>query len=466
MAIKRSERLQREGGFILITMYLLLAVCLVLLTATITHSFAEIRASQRLQSAGRAFYLAEAGVDQALSWIRAQGAPPVFTDERMIFPNGITQPLGPPLVGNDPGPLTAANGWRPLGGGGLGFYRVSIDPDNNNPVSFIDRYVLQGWGATGILDQATNQIVATSLRRTRFIVQTTSFSQYAWFTNAETNAAGTPVWFITGARIDGPAHTNGRFNIFGGPVFNGPVSSVAPALNLWGGLGPPTNNPQFNGGLRLGVQAPPMPFPTAIPAPLVNAAGNGGRLLKGNTQITLLADGTMQVTNAASGFNNTVLPLPVNGVLYVQGGDVTLQGTLNGQMTIATDQNVRIANPVTYASNPQVDPNSDDLLGIVAGRNVIVAQNAPQNMRIDGSVMALNTSFTVENYTVGPPKGALTVWGGIIQNRRGPIGTFNSGGRVSGYIQDYHYDNRLLSIVPPFFPTTGDYTPIVWEDRE
>ena len=156
-----------------------------------------------------------------------------------------------------------------------------------------------------------------------------------------------------------------------------------------------------------------------------------------------------------------MVPLPANGMLYVQGGNVTIQGTLRGQLTIATDQDVRVANNVTYATDPIVNPASTDLLGLVAGRNVVVNSGAPNNVRIDGSIMAFNNSFMVENWN-GPLKGTLTVLGGIIQENRGPVGTVGPGGaRASGYGKNYRFDNRLSNIAPPFFPTF--YETLAWE---
>jgi hypothetical protein len=78
--------------------------------------------------------------------------------------------------------------------------------------------------------------------------------------------------------------------------------------------------------------------------------------------------------------------------------------------------------------------------------------------------MALNTSFMLNNWWVGPAKGTLTVFGGIIQDERGPVGTFSGSTKVSGYSKNYEYDTRLLNSPPPFVPTTGDYITLSWEN--
>ena len=97
----------------------------------------------------------------------------------------------------------------------------------------------------------------------------------------------------------------------------------------------------------------------------------------------------------------------------------------------------------------------------------MVISNAPSyNLEVDASIMALNTSFMLENWWVGPAKGTWTVYGGIIQDQRGPVGTFSGigGQKLSGYSKNYAYDSRMLGNPPPFFPTTGDYVTLVWQE--
>jgi len=79
-------------------------------------------------------------------------------------------------------------------------------------------------------------------------------------------------------------------------------------------------------------------------------------------------------------------------------------------------------------------------------------------------MMALNESFFVENWTGGPNnasdcgttdwgRGCLYLTGGLIQERRGAVGT--TGG--TGYLKRYSYDRCVVQIPPPYFPTTGRF---------
>jgi hypothetical protein len=160
------------------------------------------------------------------------------------------------------------------------------------------------------------------------------------------------------------------------------------------------------------------------------------------------------------------MALPANGALFVNSGTLSISGTLSGELTVGASTDVKITDNLVYASDPATNPSSTDTLGIISEGDIIIDDNAPSDLEIDGCVMALNTSFYLENWGSVGAKGTLSVYGGIIQKERGPVGTFNAstGKKISGYSKDYSYDARLASSPPPFMPTTGDYITLSWEE--
>jgi len=59
----------------------------------------------------------------------------------------------------------------------------------------------------------------------------------------------------------------------------------------------------------------------------------------------------------------------------------------------------------------------------------------------------------------------------LIQEQRGPVGTFNSWGKASGYTKQYYFDTRMSignpdlgRVLPPYFPTTGKYIKLYWRE--
>jgi hypothetical protein len=173
------------------------------------------------------------------------------------------------------------------------------------------------------------------------------------------------------------------------------------------------------------------------------------------------------------------------GVIYVNG-TTALSGQLQGRVTIYATGNVAVIDDLTYAVDPS-NKRCVDILGIISGNNIFVADNAiegPQDIAkygsdyrnfsatkdvyLQGVMLAINTSFGAENYASGPQdangcegqkvgRGCLYLTGGIIQQARGPVGTFTGSG-ATGYTKRYSYDRCALYNPPPYFPTTGRYT--------
>lgn len=421
--------MSKRRGSILVLSYLCIAFLTVWAASGLQRSSTELDAAEQYVQTLQAFHLADAGLDDTREWLRAQPAPP----------SGIN-------------PFDPFNGPRPMT---RGQFRITILPDQANPTRHVDFF-----SVTAIGDFNGIQIA----RQVTQILSTESFARYSYFTNRERLANGTPIWFTSRDHLEGPVHSNDQLNVAGNPVFDGSVTSAAGSVNYQNPPPAGGNNPQFNGGLSLG--AAPIQLPLTVTQLRTAASSAGGAWYTGNTTITLQSNGTMLVTNPVRGWVNQPQPLPANGAMFVNGGNVSVSGSLDGQLTIGTNRNIMITNNIGYADNPQVNPQSDDVLGLVAEQNVVVSQAAPSNLQIQASVMALNSSFTVENWWQGPPKGTLSVYGGIIQKDRGPVGTFSSatGNKLSGYSKDYWYDPRFSNLAPPFFPTTGDYNEVLWQE--
>jgi hypothetical protein len=164
-------------------------------------------------------------------------------------------------------------------------------------------------------------------------------------------------------------------------------------------------------------------------------------------------------------------PAPSGKAIYVNNGDVYISGILSGQLTVGTSDTIYITDSILYNDNPITNPDSTDMLSLVSQSNVYVSQSAPNDVEIDAYIIAFD-SFGVDNYARIPAKDTLSLYGGITQNRRGGVGTFNSitGVKVSGYTKDYGYDERLLLQVPPYFPPMRDsdgrivYKKISWSE--
>lgn len=419
----------RRGTFLIIS-YTLVAFLTAWSAGTFKHSLANINLAQTNLEKIQAMHSAEAGVNQAIVWMRSQPSPPAGA-------NAFT----PQLTGG-----TSANNGAT--------YTVSIDPDDNNAANPQNLYTIT---VSSTVNNVTSQIQA--------VLRTESYARYAYFTDSEETAqtcynywfgsycfGGSNIWFTTGDVLNGPVRSNDQFNMNGTPVFNGDVTSAAATINYYNN----SANPTFNGDLTLSASSTTVPMAATE---LRVGAVTGGQWYEGDTTITLQADGSMLVTNATNGWTNQVVAAPANGAIFVNGGDAMVSGTLDGSLTIGTSDNIVIEDHIDYAVDPQVDPTSDDMLGLIAEQEVQVPTSAPSNLRINASVMAIDESFDVVNSSSLPNKGNLTIYGGLIQTRRGTVGTISG----NGYTKDYHYDDRLAETSPPFYPTTGEYEIVMWQ---
>ncbi len=383
----------------------------------------------------------------------------------------------------------------------------------------------------------------------------------------------TKIGFGGGDVINGPLHTNDSIGVNGVVTFNGRTTSswdtakeTPVPTRKWrniNGNGVPTF-PADQGGLNGNpIYAKRLDLPSSN-AKLFEIAEDGGCVYTGPTKITLKSNGRMDVVSpnstkkvnsgcgtvdAATGVNATNLVLPANGVLYVQAkptsgpyatsvcsmanlppsastnaadynqpyyncekGDVFIQGTLKGRLTVGSARDINIIGNTVY-NTPPASVNATDMLGLIANNFVqtyhpidcgkdskgkqrrasatdnlfIVNSNASNggianyacsninaltNLKINAAILALNHSFRVPEHRQGADMGTLTVEGGIAQNYRGIVAlttSYSDGStKRSGYVKAYTYDKRLSYQSPPHFldPVKSSWQATSWMETK
>jgi hypothetical protein len=412
-----------------------------------------------------AFYLAEAGLQHSIAWLKAQGAYPSFD----------TYPLG-----ESPQQL------------GSGSYLVSIRPDTIHSTATRPAYTITSTGYSG-----------NRQRRLEVDVGPQSFADFLYFTNMEHEpSGGTACWFTSADVIDGPLHTNDQIHIFGDPVFKGNVESGYggpddnnlthnAAFLYYNGSStqniesaapsnPPHDAPTFEQGYQLGVSTIEIPDVLRELQELAEAGGVVLITLAGNYEIVMSRPdsagnpmyGYVSYRKSSQDWTDVDIS-SINGMIYVTGG-AEVSGVLDGRLTIACSSNLYVVDDITYRDSDENGPTAgcDDVLGLVASGDIIVENNEANQTDcvIHAAMMALNQSFRVDGYNVGEPRGDLTIHGGLVQEFRGPVGTVVLTGEgnevqvVTGYRKDYHYDCRLRDMPPPGFFQTGTYKRLAWRD--
>jgi len=431
--------LKSQKGISFIVALLIMGLMSVLGFGVASLVATDSRVSVNQLRSTQAFWLAEAGIERANRWLRFQDPPPGGTSPFTLY---------------DELPL------------GAGTFTVIVDPDDGNPTTYLKRYTITSIGRVGNIS-----------RRIRARFRMTTFGHYAYLTRSE----GGIIWFYTGDVIEGPLHSNDQISIWGSPVFLGKVTSSATSFRQGYEY-----DPDFREGYQLGV--PPIYMPSwdevkntywietgSSPELIINA--QNGR----EAGIVFNPDGTLtysvwhwEDSSKIYDIPSTVVNLAdLNGLVYVEGsGKVEVSGTVNGAITIMAEGNIFIVDDVVYLaadSTGRPQEGCDDWLGLISKKNVIIADNQANRegggVKINAAILALEHSFTVENYWSGSFRGYLTVWGSISQDTRGPVGTFGWYG-MTGYLKDYHYDTRFLDQPPPYFPVTGEYDTYTWEEIE
>lgn len=145
-----------------------------------------------------------------------------------------------------------------------------------------------------------------------------------------------------------------------------------------------------------------------------------------------------------------------------RNGDVFVQGTVSGKLTVAAENYVYVVDNVVY------NDSNADMLGLVGNNAVWVYQPIDKdgnglikntNRRIDAAILSVSHTFTVQNFTsnIGS-RGQLQVNGAIAQRFRGPVS------QTGGYVKKYSYDSRLRYTAPPKFlsPVSTSYGVTTW----
>lgn len=166
-----------------------------------------------------------------------------------------------------------------------------------------------------------------------------------------------------------------------------------------------------------------------------------------------------------------------NGAIFVDGNaNIALGSEFQGQYVIAVPDFSAVNNNINIIGSGDITYNdpTKDLLGIWA--NNVIMNTTASNVNIYASIIAgypgeaataggfYNRYCNANTCTAGN-QGNLTLTGSLMENMRGALGKFFSLSTWVGYNRVINYDPRLGSHPPPFYPVTGNYTIIAWDDQ-
>ncbi|MGE5363854.1 MAG: hypothetical protein ACM3SM_06955 [Bacteroidota bacterium] len=305
------------------------------------------------------------------------------------------------------------------------------------------------------------------------LLQPSNFAKFGNFYNVFSAAAA------TGDTFSGPFHANDYCSVHGNPVFTGKTTCLK---GLKKNFNP--SNPKFLGGFESGVQIP-LEFDTTG---MRSNAFTGGTIFKGTSSKPYVdanfifnADGTVTYKTRLGTSSTTwgtwsasqtvaLNALTPNGLIYIEKGNATVQGTLNGKATIVATKkgatgvgNVYIPDDIVYHSNPLTNPASTDMLGIVAEQKVeITYNNSRGDINIHASIYAQKDGLSIENISSYSTIHNMRILGGVIAYQTKGTAEYQGANPVRGYRFVHKFDERFLLNVPPYFPKTRFYEIISW----
>ncbi len=146
--------------------------------------------------------------------------------------------------------------------------------------------------------------------------------------------------------------------------------------------------------------------------------------------------------------SGSTYPVPANGAIYTDQ-TALVSGTVNGRVTVASTVDIVIGGDISVASS------SDDVLGLAATTDVVIAKWVPSNLSWQCSVLA--QTGTWKTYTQNGSHNTMYF--------RGSSATKNGGSMTMFNTRDYGYQQDLQYLPPPWFPTVEDaYTVVLFRE--
>jgi hypothetical protein len=400
-------------------------------------------------------------------------------------------------------------------GNNIAYADVFLQPNPNTmgtafsdtkALEFLSHGVVEFKGVGGEIDTVSDNL---SLQ-----VRILGLNHFFYLTDHETTPFGEVIKFWGQDTLEGWVHSNDTIAIMENPVFYDRVTTVAPVF--WQGLG---YNPQFvNYDPVFNYREIYLPTEATQIREAAAAYGNffdsengyyAHRLVFNDRQGWTMFRwpmGTPFDSLTATVFTG---PVPAWEAIYVDGY-LELYGTVRGQVTVGATGHpianeflgkhcIRLLDDVKYWFSSPVNGSFNDttggytdILGIVSESNITIAntyangrenQSQGSSIIITAAMIALGDdsksnywgSFSFEDQNEPPPnptiwefytgdyyapgtgpdeRGDIYLWGAVTQRRRGYVHRSNHNG--TGYGKDYHFDDRLKYMAPPYFLEATD----------
>jgi len=261
--------------------------------------------------------------------------------------------------------------------------------------------------------------------------------------------------------IDGRFHSNSEVFISrsGGvqPTFHGKVTT-ARRVNTSNSERFVRREEVFLGGLETRVKRIRLPQQFVALDEIDDVPGERVHRFAADTEISFHDDGSFSwayLKGEMSGHRVRLSDEP-HYLLGDRGVSLRVSGVVNGKVLVYAPNDIVIGDDLLYAGDPRFDPESDDFIGLVADRNVTVAEpriTGPGDVTVHAAILA-KRRFLVRNYS-SRRAGTLHVFGSVAA---GSLSATEPRFRTR-----LEFDPRLGNARPPGFPVTDRYEVVEWD---
>lgn len=296
------------------------------------------------------------------------------------------------------------------------------------------------------------------LLRTRVVLKRLPFSHFTQIVDR-----WDPMMQLHDDEIVGRMHVNSRFNVLydsrARPKLLGKVTTAAGSFDVEA-----TDGRRKVDVFPMGIEmhAGRIPLPEQVHPFASTPRDIDGRVheLANDTWIRFLADGGYVLRDRKSAKTQYRDAAGGQPVYFIAARGVTLhvQGVVAGKVLVYSPTRIVVEGNLTYAHDPRDDPDSDDYLGLVCDRDIVVAPRSvtgPGDLHIQGALFA-KRRFVVTDIDHAR-SATLRIYGSVA------AGSLTAS--EPRYATKVEYDGRLDRLRPPGFPSTNRFAAEDWDGR-
>jgi hypothetical protein len=261
--------------------------------------------------------------------------------------------------------------------------------------------------------------------------------------------------------IVGPTHINSGFNVLkdarATPVLLGKVSTTASSVNVQS-EGRGGDAAVFRQGIETSADRIRLPENERPVQWALRDSNARIHHFTNDTRLRFFADGGYWWRDAKSDAAQYTRDVPGHPVYFVaaRGATLFVQGVIAGKVLIYSPDRIVVEGSLTCARDPRRDPDSEDFVGLVSGKDIELASpivTGPGDVEIQAAVFA-QRRFLITNLDHFP-SATLRIYGSL------SAGTLSAS--EPRYATVLEFDHRFDQERPPGFPAVNRFVAEEWD---